>query len=105
MELIMNRFLAKYEISVEEKEKIIAGIFSSVSPLILKNLSSKERKKVVILERIADEFEPERIYTEKEINAILRPIYEDFVLLRRSLIDYKFLQRSDDCSSYWKSDE
>lgn len=36
-----------------------------------------------------------------EVNEILRPVYDDFVLLRRYLIDYKFLTREKDGSCYY----
>ena len=40
-------------------------------------------------------------YSEKEINRVLKRIYEDYVTIRRALIQYGFLDRSKDCSEYW----
>ena len=89
-------------ITAEERDKILENVFRSLSPLQLKVFSSKEKKKLVILARIAEEFQRGRSYTEKEVNGILADIYEDHVTLRRYLIEYGFMGRSRDCSKYWR---
>ena len=94
----------RYFITRAEEEKIIASVFSSVKPLKLKIFSAKEKKKIVILRRIATQFLPGRKYTEKEVNAILKEIYEDYATLRRYLIEYGFMKRSDDGREYWKNE-
>ena len=43
----------RYEIT-EAEEKNLSGVFSSLEPLKLKVFSAKEKKKVVILKRIAE---------------------------------------------------
>ena len=63
---------------------------------------SKENKKHKVIEYISNNFIPEGTYKEKEINEILKNIYDDYVLLRRYLVDYKFLNRTKDCRTYWK---
>ena len=92
----------RYLITAEEREKIIKGAFSSLSPLMLKAIPPKQKKKVVVLGRIAEELEPGRRYTEKEINEFLKTVNEDYVTLRRYLIEYGFMDRERDCSVYWK---
>lgn len=49
-------------------------------------------------------FESRRIYTEREVNAILRAAnaFDDPVTLRRELINHRLLARESDCSAYWK---
>lgn len=32
-------------------------------------------------------------FTEKELNAIISPVFDDFVLMRRYLVDYGYLTR------------
>ena len=49
-----------------------------------------------------EQFEPGRTYTEKEVNGILRDIFDDYVTLRRYLIEYGFLERTRDCRTYWR---
>ena len=39
---------------------------------------------------------PNRDLSEWELNELLKPMYEDFVELRRYLVDYKLLNRSRD---------
>ena len=92
----------RYMVGDDEAKKIADTFFSSLEPLRLKSLSSKEKKKLVILRVIAGQFTPGRRYTEKEVNAILRDIFEeDHVTLRRYLIEYGFLDRTADCAEYW----
>ena len=93
----------RLNIPEEEYRKILGNVFESLDPLRLKVLSSKEKKKLAALQRIAEEFTPGRQYAEKEVNAILKAIYSDFATLRRDLIDYGYLCRTDNCSAYWRA--
>ncbi len=94
----------RYLITEQERNHILETTFSSFEPLVLKNFSAKEKKKVVILTKIAEQFESGRSYTEKEVNQILRPIYEDYTTVRRYLIMYGFMERAKDGSSYWMTE-
>jgi hypothetical protein len=67
----------------------------------LKTFPSREKQKLVILREIVKKFQGERSYNEKELNLILKGIYDDFVTLRRYLIEYGFLDRKADGSEYW----
>jgi DNA-binding CsgD family transcriptional regulator len=91
----------RYETTREESEKIIQNAFASLNPLKLKSFSAKEKKKIVILRKIAQAFEPGKRYPETQINRILKEIYDDFATLRRCLIQYGFMERTKDCSEYW----
>ncbi len=91
-----------FEITPEEEEKILKNVFSSLEPLKLKVISSKAKKKAVIIKKIAGQFEKDKKYTEMEVNGILKQIYpEDFSTLRRSLIEMGFMDRKSDGSEYW----
>jgi hypothetical protein len=46
-----------------------------------------------VLERIAQEFEPGRDYTEREVNIVLLDFHDDVATLRRGLIEHKLMQR------------
>lgn len=94
----------RYLTTEQEKQQIIDSFFSSLDPLVLKTFSSKEKKKVVILGKIAEQFEYGKQYHEKEVNQILKPIYEDYMTLRRYLIMYGFMERTKDGSTYWLTD-
>lgn len=93
----------RYEITEAEQEKILQNAFSSLQPLRLSHFPKKEKKKVAILTRIAQEFTPGRRYSEPEVNQLLGGIYPDFATLRRYLIEYGFMQRTTDCREYWLS--
>ncbi|MDR1669401.1 MAG: DUF2087 domain-containing protein [Oscillospiraceae bacterium] len=95
----------RYMTTAEEEERIIKTYFASLEPLTLKKFPLKEKRKLVILRVIAGQFECKKRYSEKEINQILKGICEDYVTVRRYLIEYGFMERTRDCSEYWRSDE
>lgn len=68
----------------------------------LTHIPSKQKKLLVILRWLATLFEPDRLYTEPEVNAILKAVYEtDFVSLRRDLVDFGYLRRERGGGKYW----
>ena len=89
----------RFNITDEEKIKIVAAYMDE--NFRLKTYPAKEKKKIIILEEISKNFKQGKKYSEKEINRILKRVYEDYVTLRRALIEYGFLDRSNDCSEYW----
>ena len=93
----------RYIITEEENNKILKNVFYSLEPLKLKAFPPKEKKKIVILRKIIERFEPKRSYTEPEVNDILRDIFEDYVTLRRYLIEYGYMDRTTDGAWYWRT--
>lgn len=91
----------RYVITEQEQEKILKGSFESLSPLKLISFSGKQKKKIVILTKIAQEFKSDIKYSEREVNEIIREIYHDFVEVRRYLIEYGFMDRTKDGKEYW----
>lgn len=85
----------------EEAEKILKRCMRRDGTLVMTKFPRKEKEKLVILKRIMEVFDPVRRYSEKEINALLQPIWEDYVTVRRYLIEYRFLGRKPDGSEYW----
>jgi len=69
----------------------------------LTTLPAREKRKIIALHIITTRyFEPNREYTEREVNEILaQHSQEDHVTLRRYLIAYGFLDRLTDGSKYW----
>ena len=92
----------RFDVTDKEREKILSAVFESLEPLKLRVFSAKEKRKVVALTKIVEQFEPGRTYTEKEVNGILRDIFDDYVTLRRYLIEYGFLERTRECRTYWR---
>ncbi|MBQ6416291.1 MAG: DUF2087 domain-containing protein, partial [Butyrivibrio sp.] len=54
------------------------------------------------LEEIAKAFEPDRTYTEREVNIIIADFHDDFCTLRRDMVAEKLLIR--DKNQYKKGD-
>lgn len=68
----------------------------------LTRLPSKHKKTLVILRWLATLFEADRMYSEAEVNAVLKSVYaEDFVSLRRDLVDLGYLRRERGGGKYW----
>ena len=67
---------------------------------------AKRDLKIEILKYLAQKFETGVIYTEKEVNEIIKNwhTFSDFFLLRRGLIDMKYLSRTKDGLQYWKEE-
>lgn len=91
----------RYATTEEEKQKVLTTYFKNGVDGELDTFPSKEKRKLIVLQNIVKRFEPKRIYSEKEMNEVLRTIYSDFVTIRRYLIEYGFMDRSRDGSEYW----
>jgi hypothetical protein len=59
----------------------------------LTRIPTQLKKRVIILEKIVQEFEPEREYSEYEVNVMLLDFHEDVATLRRELVDNELLER------------
>jgi DNA-binding CsgD family transcriptional regulator len=91
----------RFAITEQENEGILTAYFKQGLNGPLDSFPLKEKKRVAILRHILKRFTGNKHYTEKEVNAIIKPIYDDYVLLRRYLIEYGFMERTQDGSSYW----
>lgn len=68
----------------------------------LTSLPSKRKKLFVVLRWLASHFEADKLYTEPEVNAVLKAAYaHDFVSLRRDLVDFGYMRRERDGTKYW----
>ena len=67
--------------------------------------SQEKCEKVQVFQRVANQFEFGKEYTEKEVNQRLREIYEDYALLRRYLVDYQYLERDKFGKIYQKCEQ
>jgi ArsR family transcriptional regulator, arsenate/arsenite/antimonite-responsive transcriptional repressor len=59
----------------------------------LTQIPAQLKKRLVIMERLAEEFEPGQDYTEQEVNRILVEFHDDVATLRRELIICKLMTR------------
>ena len=67
----------------------------------LQSIPVAPAKRVVILDWVAQAFEPGHRYSEKMVNLILGQRYADTAALRRNLVDQGFLDRAE--GQYWRS--
>jgi hypothetical protein len=67
----------------------------------LTSIPTQRSKRLVVLDRLAQEFEPGQHYTERQVNSILRRWHEDTAALRRYLVDDGFMQRAH--GEYWRA--
>jgi hypothetical protein len=67
----------------------------------LTSIPTQHAKRLVVLDRLAQDFEPGRHYAEREVNNILRRWYDDPAALRRYLVDDGFMERER--GEYWRA--
>lgn len=67
----------------------------------LREIPANRTKRLVVLERLAQEFEPGLRYEEREVNRRLQLFHPDYAALRRYLVDEGMMTRTD--GSYWRS--
>jgi hypothetical protein len=89
----------RYNITDKEIDNIIKTYIDENGAL--RSYPVKEKKKIIVLNEIVKNFAIGTIYSEKEINIVLKRIYEDYATIRRALIEYGFIERKNDGSSYW----
>ncbi|QDX92858.1 DUF2087 domain-containing protein [Brevibacillus laterosporus] len=91
----------RFAMTEEEYQEILRTYFPNGLDGMAKEFPLKEKRKAAILHHIIGRFERNKLYTEKEVNAILKTVYDDYAILRRYLIEYGYMDRKADGSSYW----
>jgi hypothetical protein len=76
-----------------EDQYIISNFFTKDGRLI--SIPAKRKKRLVVLKKMLEEFEPRQIYTELEVNKILRKFDDDVATIRRLFIDNGLMFRND----------
>ena len=80
-------------------ERVLRGFLTTDGRL--HTIPSKHAKLLVVLDHLAQCFEPGRRYPEPEVNAILERFHPDYAALRRYLVENLFLTREN--AVYWRS--
>jgi hypothetical protein len=65
-------------------------------------MPAKRAARLLLLDQVAQAFEPGRRYSELAVNDILKSVYDDHATLRRYLVDEELLSRTPD-GTYWRS--
>jgi hypothetical protein len=84
---------------VTEEPADLVGRFIKNGRLVI--MPSKRSKLLVVLDHLAQEFEPGRTYPEAEVNEVLTRYNDDYAALRRYLVDEGFMDR--EAGVYWRS--
>lgn len=79
------------------RQKVIDSFFEYGK---LKAIPAQRKKERIILEVIAEQFDIDRTYTEREVNLIIADFHDDFCTIRRDMISEKLLAREN--GIYWK---
>lgn len=89
------------EKSIQIYNKKLDNYYDSNGKLI--QYPSKRPMRIIALIKITERMDPDRKYTEKEINEIIRSniAFSDIELIRREMYQYKLLGRLRDGSEYW----
>ncbi len=81
----------------EYRQKVIDTFFAYGK---LKSIPSQLKKERIVLEVIAENFEFDRVYSEKEVNLLIAEFYDDFCTIRRDMVAEKLLDRG--AAGYWR---
>jgi hypothetical protein len=84
----------------EKARKVLAAYLNADGSI--KQIPLQPAKLQIILDYILNAFTPGVIYTEKEVNMLIRRFHLDTAGLRRDLVDRNMLQRESDGSKYWR---
>lgn len=80
-----------------ERRKILDRAFVNGR---LDRMPAKRSHRLIVLDHLAQRFEPGRRYSEKQVNAVLAAVDPDTATLRRYLIDEAMLDRA--AGEYWR---
>lgn len=86
----------------DDEQAVLGRFFSG---RVLNELPTQRAKRIVVLQRLALEFDLGTRYTEFEVNEILGQFNPDWSALRRGLVDEGFLDREPAAGGnlYWRS--
>ncbi|MDE5824444.1 MAG: DUF2087 domain-containing protein, partial [Lachnospiraceae bacterium] len=72
------------------RKKVLAAFFEYGK---LKSIPSQRKKERICLEEIAKSFEKDKVYAEKEVNAVIQEFNEDYCTIRRDMISEGIMER------------
>ena len=79
------------------RQKVIDAFFEYGK---LKSIPAQRKKERIVLEVIVENFEFDRIYSEREVNILIADFFDDFCTIRRDMISEQLLDR--DGTNYWR---
>ena len=94
--LIMNQQQAR---DAAYRQKVVETFFEYGR---LKSIPAQRKKRRIVLEEMLKQFDPGKVYSEKEVNEIILQIHADYCTLRREMIMEGLMTRHD--GKYQRSD-
>ena len=86
--------LIKDEKAVSAEEKYRKAVLSNFFRYgKLTQIPTQRKKREIVLSEILKQFEPDRAYTEKEVNEIILRYHEDYCTIRREMIAFGMMTR------------
>jgi hypothetical protein len=67
----------------------------------IETIPAKHSRRLLLLDQIAQAFEPGLRYPERQVNDFLGMLHPDYASLRRYLVDEEFLSRAH--GEYWRT--
>lgn len=81
-----------YDAARRDQERLIGRLLEGGR---LAQVPAKRKTRAAVLLELLSRFEPGRDYSEPEVNELLRPVHEDVAYLRRELVNYRYLARTE----------
>lgn len=85
--------------ALRDRDRVLATFLDGEGRLT--RMPAKLRKRLVVLDHVAQAFELGTTYPETEVNRILLRFHDDYAALRRHLVDEGFMTRESNV--YWRS--
>ncbi|WP_225999401.1 metalloregulator ArsR/SmtB family transcription factor [Paenibacillus sp. BJ-4] len=89
-----------------EGEKEMSELNETLEATVLRNFFAKDgklrqipaqyKKKLIVLQMLAEKLEPGRVYPERELNEWIKQYHDDFATIRRELIMHQFMYREQE---------
>jgi len=92
---------ARYAITEAQKQDVLNRYFDPAGRALIRRFPAREKKKIIIMQRLMDSFQPGKDYSEKEVSEAIKQYFDDFESVRRALIQYGFMDRTVDGTRYW----
>ncbi|HEX6452641.1 MAG TPA: DUF2087 domain-containing protein [Trebonia sp.] len=88
-------------------DTILSGVPEQLSPFVsdgrITAMPTKRAPRLLLLDQVAQAFEPGRRYDEATVERVLKTVTDDHATLRRYLVDEGFLSRTGGDGTYWRS--
>lgn len=99
-EISIANYDERFKIKDQEREKVLKTFLDDEGKI--KQFPRKEKSKIILLQYLSERFSEQRTYTEKELNQVIKEVFDDYVTLRRYLIEYGLMARTHNGEKYWK---